>query len=58
MANVKTFTRQIDSTTWLILGLMMLPGFAHAAGGDPINQGLQWLIDLLTSGMGRTSPSP
>ncbi|MCB7519537.1 TrbC/VirB2 family protein [Escherichia coli] len=54
MANVKTFTRQIDSTTWLMLGLMMLPGLAHAAGGDPINQGLQWLIDLLTSGIARS----
>ncbi|HAY0757359.1 TPA: TrbC/VirB2 family protein [Escherichia coli] len=54
MANVKTFTRQIAPTTWLMLGLMMLPGFAHAAGGDPISQGLQWLVDLLTTGIARS----
>ncbi|EKO4043359.1 TrbC/VirB2 family protein [Salmonella enterica] len=47
--------RQVMATTWLLCGLMLMPELAHAAGGDPISRGLQWLVDLLTTGIARSA---
>ncbi|MCK8373815.1 TrbC/VirB2 family protein [Erwinia amylovora] len=39
----------------LVAALVFFPQMAFAAGGDPIGDGLQWLIDLLTSGIARSA---
>lgn len=46
--------RQVMATTWLLGGLMLMPELAHAAS-DPISNGLEWLVDLLTTGIARSA---
>lgn len=50
----KSKLSQIFGLSTLMVGLTVFPGMAFAAG-DPISDGLQWLIDLLTSGIARSA---
>jgi type IV secretion system protein VirB2 len=43
--------RQTIATLWLFLGIMFIPSVAFA---NPIADGVDWLLDLLTTGIARS----
>lgn len=46
-----SMTRQAIATLWLFLGIMFIPSVAFA---NPIADGVDWLLDLLTNGIARS----
>lgn len=43
--------RQVMATLWLLVGLTLVPEIAMA---NPITDGVDWVLDLLTNGIARS----
>ncbi|PHM51281.1 TrbC/VirB2 family protein [Xenorhabdus sp. KK7.4] len=57
MVNTKTTNKNKSfmAVVFMLCSLMFIPELAHAAGGDPISRGLNWAVELLTTGLARSA---
>lgn len=49
------FKHRDDIKFLFLFSLFLIPATANAASGNPIEEGLDWLVELLTSGLARSA---